>query len=640
MRIFARTILALLGATVLTVAAARGQGQLKPSAPVEHFKFPKFAENGYTQWVLEGARGSYRDENTVRVEEMVLRVYSGDKRMAQELKLESPAATLYLQDNRARSQEAIRIAGANFDIEGVGWRWDGDTKMIEIEKRAKTRFERRLPPALAGARSRQSAGGSGGAGETVVTSRSLKLETTEDRYLFDFKGDVRAESASATVESDRLKAYADAPRGRGEATEAGAAPSRLNAIRELVAEGNVVITRSDRRATADRAVFRPAEQSLELTGLPTVQVRGARISGRRIRAQRGDALIDGGGEAGRAQMILSGTSGLGLREGGAKGSETIILADAIELEASAAANVFSFRGGVEVMAGATRMRSEQLRVKARRSGDAPKAAADGSGGGAAFGDVMEAAAAGSVRIERDGRVATAGRAEFFPADDRVVLTESPRVVTDRAEVAGARMELFPERAEVVAEEGGAPVEVTLPELPNLGYAGSEASGDRGESDRWEAIRSRPTRITSRRATMRESEAGTRFEFRDDVRVNATNMEAKSASMTAVAPPKGASSAAEKGKGVALESILAKGGVSIEQRSRKAQADQAEILPSKGKVVLTGNAEAVDDRGRVTGHRMTLLRDQRRAVVEGGPDGGRAKVTLPELSGENDEDARE
>ena len=45
-------------------------GQMAPNAPVKNFRLPRFADNGYTQWVLQGARGIYDSEEQVRVEGM------------------------------------------------------------------------------------------------------------------------------------------------------------------------------------------------------------------------------------------------------------------------------------------------------------------------------------------------------------------------------------------------------------------------------------------------------------------------------------------------------------------------------------------------------------------------------------------
>ena len=83
----------------------------------------------------------------------------------------------------------------------------------------------------------------------------------------------------------------------------------------------------------------------------------------------------------------------------------------------------------------------------------------------------------------------------------------------------------------------------------------------------------------------------------------------------------------------LERIEAHEHVVIKQTGRTATAQKAIIQPNEGQVVLEGEAVVEDERGRVSGHRMTLLQGQRRAIVEGGgPDGERARITLPAMPG--------
>ena len=76
---FYRSFLSLL---LSLIAATHLEAQLNsivPSAPVKDFRFPQFGENGYTQWVLRGKEGIYDSAKQIRVEEMLLRLYTGDE---------------------------------------------------------------------------------------------------------------------------------------------------------------------------------------------------------------------------------------------------------------------------------------------------------------------------------------------------------------------------------------------------------------------------------------------------------------------------------------------------------------------------------------------------------------------------------
>jgi lipopolysaccharide export system protein LptA len=81
-------------------------------------------------------------------------------------------------------------------------------------------------------------------------------------------------------------------------------------------------------------------------------------------------------------------------------------------------------------------------------------------------------ATGHVRIVQGDRVATCGRAEVFPGDDRIVLTENPvvKIETEHYEASGPRMVLYRGQRRAVIE--GTPTQrthITLPAIKDLGF---------------------------------------------------------------------------------------------------------------------------------------------------------------------------
>lgn len=140
-----------------------------------------------------------------------------------------------------------------------------------------------------------------------------------------------------------------------------------------------------------------------------------------------------------------------------------------------------------------------------------------------------------------------------------------------------------------------------------------------------------TVITSDRLEKRTEGSEDHFFFYDNVRIVATNLVATCDAMEVVTEgtPDEKESIPKFG---AIEAIIARGNVHIEQPllERTAKADKAEILPQKGEVILTGNAEVTDKQGTVKGHRMRLVKGEERAIVEGSAEGGRPKVVLPSM----------
>jgi len=81
-------------------------------------------------------------------------------------------------------------------------------------------------------------------------------------------------------------------------------------------------------------------------------------------------------------------------------------------------------------------------------------------------------ATGNVKIIQADRVATCGRAEVFPGENRIVLTESPvvKIESEHYVASGPRMVLYRGQRRAVIE--GTPTErshILLPAIKNLGF---------------------------------------------------------------------------------------------------------------------------------------------------------------------------
>lgn len=596
-----------------------GLDSITPSAPVQDFRFPKFGANGYTQWVLQGAKGIYDGPEQIRVEEMGLRVYTGDERMAVELSLDSPAAALRMEENRAESSESIRIAGANFEITGKGWTWDGTKKDIVVSSAAQVEFGQSI---LEGSGSQTEAG------KTLVRSESLELKTTVEDYAFDFKGGVVAESGDLRLWSDRLLARADTPAGGNR--DAGPVSGKLRALRDLLAEGSVVVEEGGRRLKAERARFFPGTEVVELNGSVQVETGGALINGERILSEANTIVVTGAADAGRAQMVLVQAGGLGLSGASSLSEVTLIHADRIVMEEFETVTEFEFEGRVEIFSGTLTLRAEHLTVFSAPAKAVPSEAEDAL----PVGEVRELYARGSVYIEDEGMEVQAEEARFYPGRERAKLKGNPRLSHEGAVVSGARMELAPEKAFVYGDEERR-VRVLLPELPNLGY-GNETAPE-GEAAEAEAqaqveVEVEATLIESDQLEMREVEGQQQYIFEDAVSVTGTNLAVTCDRMEVLARRMDPERSGESGLmgATQIEEIVGTGTVRIEQEGRVARSDKAWIDPVASRLILEGDAEVDDAKGQVRGGRLVLNQGERRAIVEGGVDGERARVTLPEL----------
>lgn len=613
---------------ILCVCALKAQ--MTPSAPVQNFSLPHFGENGYTQWVLQGGKGIYDSAEQIRIEEMALRVYSGDERMALEMTMDSPEATLLTAENRAVSDGPIEIVGGNFKVSGVGWTWNGLTKEIEVKFDVVVEFTQGMAGMLTGAVAPE-----GTAIErTEIHSRSLLLHTTAEAYRFTFTDSVHAVSGEMDLKSEVLVAVADAPKGKkGDgSTVAGGA---FGSIRQLIATDQVVIHQGGHVLKAGYAEFRLREQAAEFTGNPEIlAASGAYLSGATIRSQEGRVFITGNADDGRAQLIVSQAEGLGILGAQIESAETIVLADSITMRELEAGNQFFFDGSVEVMSGLMIMYSNQLTLFADQTAKSTATTATprlvaGDAEILKVGAVRRVLAEGAVRIEQANKVATSDKVMFYPQEERAELFGSPRVTDGEVIITGDRMELKPGIA-VVYSDTDKRVKVVLPEIADLGYEDRPAltlqpnqSQPAPQASRSETV------VESKTLRMIEATEKTLFRFTESVSVSGTNVHALCGRLDVTAFA--VQVAETKESQLEVQTIEAFDNVVFKQTGRVATGDKATIQPIEGKVVLEGNAVVIDEMGKVSGHRMTLLQGQRRAIVEGDRSTGkRATMTLPEM----------
>lgn len=118
------------------------------------------------------------------------------------------------------------------------------------------------------------------------------------------------------------------------------------------------------------------------------------------------------------------------------------------------------------------------------------------------------------------------------------------------------------------------------------------------------------------AQMVSTDTETTITFRDKVAVTGTNMKLNCDFLQVVVIRKG-DTAATLGTVDRFRSMLATGNVLLVQGDREAACGRAEVLPEQDRVILTDNPVVVDhdQKTRIRGKKITLLRGQRQVLVE-------------------------
>lgn len=149
--------------------------------------------------------------------------------------------------------------------------------------------------------------------------------------------------------------------------------------------------------------------------------------------------------------------------------QTVIDSDRVEMVTADGETRFLFTDNVVVTGNNLTVQCDRLEVfSARNEGERE----GGRDSVTEIGSIQLILATGNVRIEQEGREATAGRAELFPVEGKIVLTENPVIRNEQGTVSGERITLNQGEGRALVERGeDQPARIVLPSLPDLGAEG-------------------------------------------------------------------------------------------------------------------------------------------------------------------------
>ena len=588
-----------------------------PSAPIKNFRFPHFGENGYTQWVLKGEEGIYDESNKIRVKQMGMRIYTGNKDMDLDLSLDSPFAVLRLNENKAQSEESITIIGGNFHITGDGWTWDGTTKEISVLNNTRVKFKETFAESITGNSTENKE-----EQITIITSQQLNLRTVANAHHFNFLEDVKIDSPAILLSADALQAKARLPINLPNSISSPV-KVKINSLKEIRARGGVVINHSDRIIRAEAADFFPLKELAHFGGKPEIELKGVYLSGEAIRAQSGAIELLGSDENGRAQMLLYETGGLGIEKSTSLSTDTIVLAYKILIQENNNKNLFMFTDKAEVFSGDLQMKAKKITVSAYKDStqkDTLKQPIQ-------VGKIENISAETDVNINRNGKNVTCQSALIYPLKGRAELLGNPQILLGESSVSGYRMELLKSESYVFgSSEDNKNAIVELPAIRDLGKVEIDPSDDTTNT---RELKLEKTIVKCMQLHIIDQFDHTLFVCKDMVNVTGTNLIADCERLEVTTTNQKVKNNNLEKQNTNITKIKADESVKIQQLDRIATADSALILPNDGRIELEGHASVTDHSGTASGHRIVINQGESRAQVEAG-DGQRAKVTLPEL----------
>ncbi len=298
--------------------------------------------------------------------------------------------------------------------------------------------------------------------------------------------------------------------------------------------------------------------------------------------------------------------------------ETLITADALELVQNEAANttIAVLTGNVSVATTDNlRLTCDRLVVTAERLRDKDPALTT-------LDRFQLLVATGNVRLTQGARTVVCGRADMFPREDRVTLTQSP-VLTDaelKITAAGDPITLYRANRRVEGRNG----RFTLPPW----QAADAKSKDKKAGPKTEP---KDTVITAADYVMWETPHGlTHAKLDGNVTVTATDTRLTSDHLElTVTPEKPAAPAPAipNPKLAPLHRLLATGNVHLAQAGREIRGGQAEVLPHEDRIILTQNPVLTDHGtgSTATADIFTLHQQERRLTA-----GNNVTLTFPPL----------
>ncbi|MFP6900931.1 MAG: LptA/OstA family protein [Opitutales bacterium] len=294
----------LLG--IATVSA-----QLEQATAIRDFTMPRFDDEGRRLWTLSGKEFKRVAPDEAIVRDMDLRTYAADRQKSQETRMRSPSARFFLQENRAESEQSIRIDGLDYEITGHGWKWIGEKNRVIVENRVRVVFDAPLTDFLAtGCDSRDtdhdpvpqqpSRPLPDDEGKTRIFSDKLELLTTDKDHQFHFFGNVRIIGRNLTVSCDQLKVFSQ------RSSDEGGGPGAFGSISKILATGRVRIEQKERSAVAGKATIDVLAGTIVLEENPVVFDDRGKATGHKIILYRGQRRAEVQGKPGetRAKVTL------------------------------------------------------------------------------------------------------------------------------------------------------------------------------------------------------------------------------------------------------------------------------------------------------------------------------------------------
>ena len=565
-------------------------GEIQISESVTQFRYPKFSNNGFIEWVLEGNSGNYEDSD-ISIKGLNLRIYSGD-RLARSLSKITGDNCIFNSDSQiASSNDDILIEGSGFNLSGYQWTYDLSKEIISLNSNAFVRFSQNIDSIFSGVEQK---------GETTINSERMRLIIEPNRYLFSFEGNCTLSSDSFILKTEFLEIEL---LNNSNKITFSMPTGELSGMKSIEGHGDVSFYGMGQFIKSNNFVIKPPESSAIFEGDSLIKYDQIVLKGDLIDWKQNQVDILSFNNN-LSSFSNSNTGAANVRQ---DLSSTIIQSSMISLLKQKDACEYVFNKNVFFVSEFYRINADRLfLITKEMPNDYSSEIFQGITLTEAFGNVM---------FKHEDYLASGQYLKYLPIEKQLIMNDEVIYISDFARLKADQLKL--ENQILLASSSRDSIEVALPNTPHLNFEINESLNSNDTSSDNDTI------VLAGDLKMNIDDLNYDCVFNREVRLVNNDFSILSDLLTMKWTR--LDTPMEDSSKYKMNKIMADGSVKIEQTNYYASATHAEILPDEKILQLFGDAHFRDINGSIWGDSIEFDRKSKQTKIIGSGDGKRARI---------------
>lgn len=579
-------------------------GEIQITESVNQFRYPKFSDNGFIEWVLEGKSGTY-DQSNISIENLKLRIYSGDQ-SARSLSNITGENCIFDSDAQiAKSNDSILIKGSGFDLSGNQWAYDLSNEIISVNSDATVRFSQNIDSIFSGVEQE---------GETTIKSDQMRLIIEPTRYLFTFEGNCTLSSDSITLNSELLELELLNNSNRINFT---VPTGELSGMKSIYGKGDVQFTGMEQLIQSEEFSIEPKENKAIFSGNALIQYNQIILKGDLIDLKQYEV------EVLSLDNNLSSFSNSKLDDQVSNYDQSSIFIQSknIALLKQTDTYEYYFEKDVFFISELYKINSEWLYLKTEEILDINS--------DEMFQNITITEAKDNVIVKHADYQISGGNLKYLPIDNQLEISNEVAYMSDFAKLKSDH--LIIENNTLFAHSDHELIEVILPNTSDFNFEFNEDFDSSEESENSATV------VYSNDLKINTDDTIYDCIFTGAVSLINGNFTLNSDQLTMKWEPMQTDTinTAE----YTIDKMIADGSVTMEQLNYFASANTVEILPDRKMFHLLGDAHFKDSNGSIWGEQIEFDRKLKQTKVTGSQAGERARIQF-DIFGTGEENLEE